>query len=83
MDFLMKSFFTGSTLVIYIPATFMVNYSLIQPIFASLTSHAVTHSSNWLLYLSLSVCLSGDEGENAEKSQDSPAKEKEAQAEGS
>lgn len=34
------------------------------------------HSHNWL-------CLSGDEGEDTEKSQDSAAKEKETQADGS
>lgn len=35
------------------------------------------------LTLSLSVCLPGDEGEATKKSQDSSAKEKETQAEGS
>ena len=35
------------------------------------------------LSVPVSLCLSGDEGENAEKSQDSAAKEEETQAEGS
>lgn len=62
-------------------AVFLLTYQLAQPtVFASSASQIVTYSWNWLCS---HLCSSGEEEEDAEKSQDSPAKEEETQTESS
>lgn len=74
----------GSALVTCVLADFIVTYSLIQPTIIRITDFA---SSNLCMKLTipalLSLFLSGDEGEDAEKNKSSQAKEEETQTESS